>query len=160
MGRAGEAGNLRWEGIAALKIAEDASNRMWEAHWLAEAARVHLALGETDEAMRCCRMAASLQRQIGDPSREATALDVTGEVLLAAGNAADAAAFHQEAARMHRQLGDRWQEALATVRLAECETALGRAKTAREQATRAFALGEFTDDRAVELREVLQARLS
>ena len=144
----------------ALKIAEDASNRMWEAHWLAEAARVHLALGETDEAMRCCRMAASLQRQIGDPSREATALAVTGDVLLAAGNVADAAAFHQEAARMHRQLGDRWQEALAAMRLAECETVLGRAQTAREQVTLALMLlGEFTDDRALELRAVLQARL-
>jgi tetratricopeptide (TPR) repeat protein len=223
VGRAGEAGNLRWQGIAAmnlaeahlesghasealrvvtplpglfvdqnelactgnslwllswthrllgdygaaqaaigeaLKIAEDASNRMWEAHWLAEAARVHLALGETDEAMRCCRIAASLQRQIGDPSREATALDVTGEVLLAVGNVADAAAFHQEAARMHRQLGDRWQEALAIMRLAECETSLGSAETAREQAAQALALmEEFTDDRAMELRAVLRARL-
>jgi ATP/maltotriose-dependent transcriptional regulator MalT len=144
-----------------LKIAEDASNRMWEAHWLAEAARVHLAHGDSDEAMRCCRMAASLQRQIGDPSREATALDVTGEVLLAIGNIEDAAAFHQEAARMHRQLGDRWQEALAIMRLADCETALGREETAREQAAQALALmQEFADDRAMELRAALQARLA
>jgi hypothetical protein len=81
-------------------------------------------------------------------------------VLLAAGNVADAAAFHQEAARMHRQLGDRWQEALAAMRLAECETVLGRAQTAREQVTLALMLlGEFTDDRALERRAVLQARL-
>lgn len=144
----------------ALKIAEDASNRMWEAHWLAEAARVHLARGDTDEAMRCCRMGASLQRQIGDPSREATALDVTGEVLLAVGNAEDAAAFHQEAARMHRRLGDRWQEALAIMRLADCEKALGRDEAALERAAQALALmQEFADDHAVELRAALQARL-
>lgn len=145
----------------ALKIAEDASNRMWEAHWLTEAARVHLVRGDTDEAMRCCQMAASLQRQIGDPSREATALDVTGEVLLASGNVEDAAAFHQEAARMHRQLGDRWQEALATMQLADCETAVGRDETAREHMAQALALmQQFTDDRAMELRTALQGRLA
>lgn len=134
---------------AALQIAETASNRMWEAHWLTEAARVHLATGATEEAMRCCRMAASLQRQIGDPSREATALDVTGQVLLASGNAVDAAAFHHEAARMHRQLADRWQEAMAIVRLADCEQALGHGDTSREQVAQALALiGEFGDDHA------------
>jgi len=58
---------------AALRIAENASNRMWEAWWLVEAARVHLAAGETGEAMNCCRMAASLERQIGDRWQQALA---------------------------------------------------------------------------------------
>ncbi len=146
---------------AALRIAEDASNRMWEAHWLAEAAHVHLAAGDLDEAMRCCQMAASLQRQIGDPSREATALDIAGQVLLAMGNAGDGAAFHREAARMHRQLGDRWQEALATIHLADCETALGNAAAASEQAAQALAIiREFSDDQASSLASQLQARLA
>lgn len=146
---------------AALRIAEDASNRMWEAWWLVEAARVHLNLGHTDEAIRCCRMAASLERQIGDHSREATALDCTGEVLLATGNAEDAAAFHREAARMHRQLGDRWQEALATMHLADCEQALGLEGASREHLTTALTLLQpFQDDRAVQLRAALGTRLA
>jgi tetratricopeptide (TPR) repeat protein len=108
---------------SALHIAEASSNRMWEAFWLIEAARVHLAAGDPAEAMRCCRMAASLQRQIGDPSREATALDCAGESLLAGGNPGDAAAFHLEAARMHQRLG-----MLGRKRLPSCtlQTANGR----------------------------------
>src|SRR6185437_5562727 len=138
---------------AALRIAEDASNRTWEAWWLIEAARVHLILDNNDEAIRCCRMAASLERQIGDHSREATALDCTGEAPLAAGNAEDAAAFHREAARMHQQLGDHWQEALATVHLADCEQALGLEGASREHLAAALSLlQQFQDDRAVQLR--------
>jgi tetratricopeptide (TPR) repeat protein len=145
---------------AALHIAESASNRMWEALWLIEAARVHLADGATQQAMDCCRMAASLQRQIGDHSREAAALDCTGEVLLAAGNAEDAAAFHREAARMHQQLGDDWQEALATIHLADCEHALGQADASREHLGAALSLlQQFPDNRAAQLRERLRARL-
>jgi tetratricopeptide (TPR) repeat protein len=146
---------------AALRIAENASNRMWEAFWLIEAARVHLAARDTDEAMNCCRMAASLERQIGDHSREATALDLAGEVLLATGNAEDAAAFHHEAARMHRQLGDRWQQALATAHLADCEQALGLAGAFREHLTSALALlSQFPDNQAARLRADIQARLA
>jgi tetratricopeptide (TPR) repeat protein len=146
---------------AALQIAENANNRMWEAWWLVEAARVHLTLGDTDEAMRCCRMAASLERQIGDHSREATALDCTGEVLLATGNAEDAAAFHREAARMHQQLGDQWQEALATMHLADCEQALGLEDASREHLAAALTLLQpFPDDRAMQLRADLETRLA
>jgi tetratricopeptide (TPR) repeat protein len=145
----------------ALRIAEQASNRMWEAWWLVEAARVHLAAGELAEAMNCCRMAASLERQIGDHSREATALDCTGEVLLASGDAQDASDFHREAARMHRELGDGWQEALATFHLADCEQVLGHASASREQFTAALALLQpFPDSRAARLRAAAQARLA
>lgn len=146
---------------AALRIAEDGSDRVGEAWWLVEAARVHLALGDTGEATRCCRLAASLHRQIGDHSREATALDCTGEVLLATGNAEDAAAFHREAARMHRQLGDRWQEALATVHLAGCEQVLGHEDASRDLLAAALALlQQFPDERATGLRADIGARLS
>ena len=145
----------------ALRIAEQASNRMWEAWWLIEAGRVHLAADELTEAMDCYRMAASLERQIGDHSREATALDCVGEIRLATGNAQDAAAFHREAASMHRQLGDRWQEALATIHLADCEQVLGREEASREQLTLAFALLQpFPDNFAAELRAAIQARLT
>ncbi|MGH3246666.1 MAG: ATP-binding protein [Trebonia sp.] len=146
---------------AALRIAENAGNRMWEAWWLIEAARVHLAVGEPGEAMRCCQMAASLERQIGDHSREAIALDCVGEVLLADGNVGDAAAFHREAARMHRQIGDTWREALAILHLADCEQALDQDAASREHLTAALALLQrFSDSQAARLRTNVQARLS
>jgi tetratricopeptide (TPR) repeat protein len=157
------AGNLEPAQTAidrALRIAEQASNRMWEAWWLIEVARVHLALGELTQAMDCCRMAASLERQIGDHSREATALDCAGEVLLASGTAEEAADFHREAARMHHEVGDRWQEALATLHLAACEQVLGRVEASREQFAVALSLLQpFPDTRAGELRAAIQARL-
>jgi histidinol-phosphate/aromatic aminotransferase/cobyric acid decarboxylase-like protein len=106
-------------------------------------------------------MAASLERQIGDHSREATALDLAGEVMLATGNAEDAAAFHQEAARRHQQLGDRWQQALAMLHLADCEQALGLAEAFREHLASALALlNQFPDHRAASLRADIQARLA
>jgi tetratricopeptide (TPR) repeat protein len=146
---------------AALRIAESASNRMWEAFWLIEAARVHLAADDTDEAMNCCRMAASLERQIGDHSREATALDLVGEVLLATGNAGDAASFHRESARMHQQLGDGWQQAMATLHLADCEQALGLADDSLAHLTSALALFEqFPDSQARRLGAGIRARLA
>jgi tetratricopeptide (TPR) repeat protein len=133
---------------------------MWEAWWLIEAGRVHLAADQDTEAMNCYRMAASLERQIGDHSREATALDCAGEVWLAAGNAEEAASFHREAAAMHRHLGDTWQEAIAIIHLAECEHVLGRDEASREQFTAALGLLQpFPDLRAAALRATVQARL-
>ncbi len=146
---------------AALRIADAASNRMWEGWWLIEAARVRLAAGDPAEAMTCCKMAASLQRQIGDPSREATALDCAGQALAAAGNYRDAAAFHLEAARMHQRLGDAWQEAAALAHLAGCERELGDAGDGAGHARQALALIEpFADDEAARLRQGLQALLA
>ena len=146
---------------AALRIADAASNRMWEGFWLIEAARVRLAAGEPAEAMKCCQLAASLQRQIGDPSREAAALGCAGEALAADGNPRDAVAFHQEAARMHRRLGDTWQEAAALAHLADCERALGDDDASAGHARQALALlGPFTDDVAARMRQALRERLA
>ena len=106
---------------------------------------------------QCCRMASSLERQIGDASREATALDCTGEVLLAAGKAEDAAAFHLEAARMHQLAGNHWQEAVALAHLADCEDELGQPDASRGHRAQALTLIEpFSDDPAVRLRDSLQ----
>ena len=106
-------------------------------------------------------MAASLQRQIGDPSREAAALDCAGEALAAAGNHRDAAAFYLEAARMHQRLGDAWQEAAALAHLAGCERELGDGDASLGHSRQAVALiAPFTDDQAARLRQGLQARLA
>ncbi len=106
-------------------------------------------------------MAASLERQIGNPSREATALDCAGDVLQVMDNPEDAAAFHLQAARMHQQLGDGWQQALATVHVAECEAALGRDAASREHLALALELTHpFSDGRAMRLRHSLKMRLA
>jgi len=146
---------------AALRIADGTANSVQRAHWLAEAARVHLALGDTGQAAACGREAAALQREIGDESREATALDITGDAALAAGDAISAAALCREAAAAHQRLGDLWQEALATARGADAEESLG--KTHAAQAMRATALGlasQFPDDQAARLCAKLRRRLA
>jgi tetratricopeptide (TPR) repeat protein len=145
----------------AMSIAEEASNRMWEAFWLIEAARIRLAASDTGEALRCCRIAASLERQIGDPSREASALDCTGEVLEKIGNAEDAAAFYLRAARMHQEIGDTWHEALALAHLGNCEAILGRDDLSNAHISLAVErLRSFSDGRATQLREDLESSLS
>lgn len=143
---------------SALTIAEESSNRMWEAFWLIEAARVHLAEGATEEAMNCCSMAASLQRQIGDTGREALALRCTGEVMRAMENLDDASSFYRQASLMHESVGDMWQSALALADLADCEKARGDRATSRTVAAKALELIEpFRDARAAALRERLTA---
>lgn len=146
---------------SALAIAESSNNRAWEAFWLIEAARVNLAAGDGDEAMRCCRIAASLERQIGDPSREAAALDCVGEILRATGKESEAAAFHLQAARMHQELGDRWQEALAMIHLADCEVTIGQVDSSRQHLAHALSIIEFfPDNRAQGLSRDLAVRLA
>lgn len=141
---------------AALAIADDANNRMWEAFWLIEAARVHLAEGVLDEATRCCTLAASLQRQIGDRNREALALNCAGEVHQALGNFHDASAFHQEAFRVQVVTGDHWNAALALANLADCEKIRGDAAKVRDLSAQGVGLLEhFSDKNSSRLRRRL-----
>jgi hypothetical protein len=102
----------------------------------------------------------SLERQIGDPSREASALDCTGEVFQAMGNAEDANAFYLRAARMHQDLGDAWHEALALAHLGNCESSLGRNDLSNEHISLAVErIRSFSDSRATQLRRDLESRL-
>ncbi|GAA3929959.1 tetratricopeptide repeat protein [Actinomadura viridis] len=140
----------------ALGVAEEASNRMWEGFWLIEAARIHRAAGALDEAMNCCVMAASLQRQIGDTGREAMALDCTGEVFQALGNFDDALAFHSHALRMYESVGDVWHVAVSIANLVACHKVRGDTTRARELSARGLKLLQpFNDSRALSLRERL-----
>jgi tetratricopeptide (TPR) repeat protein len=141
---------------SALTLAEESSNRMWEAFWLIEAARVHLAEGTLNEAMSCSSMAASLQRQIGDTGREALALDCAGEVLQALGNFDDASSFHRQALRMQESVGDTWQSVLTLANLAHCEESRGDHASSRALSVRGLELIEpFHDPQAAALRERL-----
>jgi hypothetical protein len=69
--------------------------------------------------LTACQRSAAIQRRLGDRSREAMALDVTGEAYRELGMAEEAAKFHRLAAATHRELGDQWQLAVALVNLCD-----------------------------------------
>jgi tetratricopeptide (TPR) repeat protein len=76
----------------ALTIASDEENenQVWQAHWLVESAKVQRAEEQPGEALNSYQRAASIQRMLGDRSREASALDGTGEAYQQLGRFADA----------------------------------------------------------------------
>jgi tetratricopeptide (TPR) repeat protein len=143
----------------ALSIADDAHNKMWEGFWLVEAARIQLDLGDTAEAMLSCQLAASLQRQIGDRSREAMALQCTGDVLLHMQRADEAVAFQLQAARQFHELGDTWDEAHAHLGAANAAAVLDRPELEQEQLLLAYRCLPYTDRLAVTLKESISQRL-
>jgi tetratricopeptide (TPR) repeat protein len=145
----------------ALAIAEEARNKMWEGFWLIEAARIQLDLGDTADAMLSCQLAASLQRQIGDKSREAMALLCTGDVLRHTQRATEANAFQLQAARQFHELGDAWNEACARLSAADSAAILEQFDSGQEQLGLAYAcLVPYSDPRAIALKRDVVARLS
>ncbi|MEU8209395.1 tetratricopeptide repeat protein [Micromonospora sp. NPDC049044] len=142
---------------SAIAIAEGAS-QLWLGHWLVEYARVLRACGRQAEALEAVHRAATIQRQLGDRSREAMALDGAGEAYRELGQADEAIAFHLRAAAVHRQLGDDWQLALTLDHLAAALTAAGRPEEAGQQWREAHSLlAGFDDARAAAIRERIAA---
>ncbi|MEU4643977.1 tetratricopeptide repeat protein [Micromonospora sp. NPDC023814] len=137
---------------AALAIAEDGSP-VWLAHWLVEYARVQRALGRPDAALEAAHRAATIQRRLGDRSREAMALDETGATYRGLGRPEESVAFHRRAAAVHRQLGDGWQLALALDHLATALAESGQVEEANRCWHEAsMILARFPDPRAGRLR--------
>ncbi|MGC5053156.1 ATP-binding protein [Micromonospora sp. DT48] len=144
---------------AALTIAESGSP-VWLAHWLVEYARVLRGLGRPTEALEAVHRAATIQRRLGDRSREAMALDGAGEAYRELGQPEQAIAFHVRAAAVHRQLGDDWQLALTLDHLAMALTDAGRPEEARRWWGEAVErLARFPDPRAMELRHRIESDL-
>lgn len=145
---------------SAIAIAEGAS-QAWLGHWLVEYARVLRASGRPAEALEAVHRAATIQRQLGDRSREAMALDGAGEAYRVLGQADEAIAFHLRAAAVHRQLGDKWQLALTLDHLAAALTAAGRPEDAGQHWREAHdLLAGFDDARAAALQEGVTASTS
>lgn len=141
----------------ALAIAEDGSP-VWLAHWLVEYARVQRVLGRPDAALEAAHRAATVQRRLGDRSREAMALDETGEAYRGLGRPEESVAFHRRAAAVHRQLGDGWQLALALDHLATALAETGHTEEAERHRREAVdLLSAFPDARAVRLRQRIAA---
>ncbi|MEH0986376.1 tetratricopeptide repeat protein [Micromonospora sp. CPCC 205556] len=103
---------------------------------------------------------AFIQRQLGDRSREAMALDGAGEAYRELGQPDQAIAFHLRAAAVHRQLGDDWQLALALEHLAAALIEVGRVEEAHRWWREAVALlSSFPDPRAQRLRRRVESVL-
>ncbi|MEU7573369.1 tetratricopeptide repeat protein [Micromonospora sp. NPDC049240] len=143
----------------ALAIA-DGTSQLWLGHWLVEHARTLRAQGQPDEALVATHRAATIQRRLGDRSREAMALDGAGEAYRELEQPEQAVAFHVRAAAVHRQLGDDWQLALTLDHLATALVDLERGDEGDRWRREAVALlSRFPDGRAVTLRRHLTAAL-
>jgi tetratricopeptide (TPR) repeat protein len=142
----GHLGDARASIDEALTIASDEENQVWQAHWLVELAKVQRAEGRPDEALNSYQRAASIQRMLGDRSREASALDGTGEAYQELDRFADAANFHRQAARTHRQFEDHWQLAGALHNLAVVLERTGASEQARPLWEEALVLLDDFDD--------------
>ncbi|WP_406070336.1 ATP-binding protein [Micromonospora sp. NBC_01638] len=144
---------------AAIAIAEGAS-QLWLGHWLVEYARVLRALGRPAEALEAVHRAATIQRRLGDRSREAMALDGAGEACRELGQADEAIVFHLRAAAVHRQLGDDWHLALTLDHLATALAAAGRPDEAGQHRREAHSLlSGFDDARAAATRQRIAASM-
>ncbi|GGM24589.1 tetratricopeptide repeat protein [Micromonospora yangpuensis] len=102
-----------------------------------------------------------IQRRLGDRSREAMALDGTGEAYRDLGRPDEAASFHLRATATHRQLGDNWQLALSLDRLATALKLTGRTRDAQQHWREALSLSAAYDDaRAAALRDRITEALT
>ncbi|GAA1636848.1 ATP-binding protein [Actinoplanes couchii] len=138
----------------ALGIADKHANQVWTAHWLVECARVERASGEPATALEAAHRAATIQRTIGDQSREAMALDEAGEAYRALGQPKEASAFHRRATAAHRRMQDKWQLAISLHHLALDLTDESRHEEAHRHWHEAHSLlATFPDARSVRMRE-------
>lgn len=152
----GEYADALRSGEEAVAIARERQNHMWEGYWLLDLARAQHATGQLDAAQLSYQRAASLQRRLGDRSREARAWHGTGEVYRDLDRAEEAVEFHRIAAGAHRDMSDQWHLALALDGLARALRQTG-SEGAQEEARShwseaARALAAFRDDHAVSLR--------
>lgn len=143
-----------------LAIAEERGIKVEEGALLLEAAQIQLALGEITEALESCQVAAALQRQLGDKSRETLAITNTGDVLLRLERAEEALAFYLQAAEQFKELVEPWNEARARLGAADAGSQLGQRGVEREQLERAeVCLAAFPDARAIALVQQIGERL-
>lgn len=145
----------------ALQIATADDTNMRQAHWLAELARVQLAQHQPGDALTSSHHAAVIQRRLGDRSREAIAIDLTGQAYQQLDRHDDAAKFHRLAAAVHRELGDHWQLATTLAHLATALDHTGDHDGARSCRQEAVALlAGFDDPPAADLHTRLTQMLA
>ncbi len=135
---------------------DDEENQVWQAHWSVELGHVQRASGQPAEALVSYHRAASIQRRLGDRSREAFALDGVGQAYQQTGRIEEAIDFYRTAADMHRDVDDRWNQAQVLYHLAKALNQMGSTEEAlicRDQAL--DLIDGFADFRATALRQRL-----
>ena len=141
----------------ALDRAREMNNPILEGVVEIEVGRVLLGAGRPDEALAALQHAVTILRRLGDRSREADALNATGEVYQVLDRFDEAIDFHRRAAALHRELADPWQLALALTSLATalaCIDNIDEASHFYREALRSIA--DYDDPRA----QALRARIS
>ena len=122
----------------ALEALAAAGDRRWQAYALSYLARIHLAAGETIEAVAAARRAVADAREAGWTAVVPFPMAFEGEAMLAAGDVAGATAIFGEALTMAEEMGDPCWEALSLRGLALVETANGQPARGRILLARAL----------------------
>ncbi|MGK3102711.1 tetratricopeptide repeat protein [Streptomyces sp. WAC05858] len=145
---------------AALDIALNLRSLRLEGFWLLTLGDARQANGQYAEALTSYQRSATLHRRLVDRSREALAWQGVGEVYRRLGRHAEAADFHRQAASTHRDLDDEWHQALALDGLASAVLGENPEAARRHWAEALRLIADFSDPRAVAVREAIERRLA
>jgi DNA-binding SARP family transcriptional activator len=121
----------RWAELrATMSVAAACAGRGGDQDGLAWASdclgHAYLQLRESEEALRCYRLALSTRREIGDRRGECAALNNLGCIYEVTGQHSDAAHCYEQALAIASQMGNRYGEAIALSNLGESYHHLGR----------------------------------
>ncbi|WP_425426022.1 ATP-binding protein [Amycolatopsis xylanica] len=144
----------------ALGIGRRLADTLTEGLILLELSKVEIATGDPARALVSSQRAATILRRFHHRSREAQALDTTGEAYRRLDRAEEASAFHRRAAATHRELGDDWLLAVSLHHLATSLKQSGKIEEARiawEEVT--TLLEAASGNRAAELRILVSGEL-
>jgi tetratricopeptide (TPR) repeat protein len=145
---------------AALEIARELGNKVFEGRHLIAYARIQRANNLHAGALTSYQQSASLHRNLGDRNEEAAALDGAGEAYRETGQPELAVAFHRQAAAMFRDSGNRWMLAVALGNLADALKLTGDTPAAAGAWRELLPLiTEFPDQQAITLRARVEREL-
>jgi tetratricopeptide (TPR) repeat protein len=123
--------------------------------------KVQRAAEQPADALISYQRAATIQRRLGDRSREAFAIEGTGQAYEQMGRVAEATDFYRVAADTYRELDDRWSLARCLHHLANALDQQGSREQARSCWEQALPLlADFDDPEASALRERITRALS
>ncbi|EXG82013.1 ATP-binding protein [Cryptosporangium arvum] len=146
---------------AAVDIAVEAENRMWEGFWLLDLGAAQLATGNTADALISYQRSASIQRRLGDRVREALALNGTGHIYQRLDRVDEAINFHRGAVLILRTVTAAWNLATALNDLAAALVKTGRRSDAESHWQEALALvDDLADPATDQLRESISRSLA
>ncbi|MFI5959773.1 ATP-binding protein [Cryptosporangium sp. NPDC051539] len=146
---------------AAVDLAVQNENRMWEGFWLLDLGAAQLATGDTADALVSYQRASSIQRRLNDRVREALALSGTGRVYQRLDRREEAIDFYRGAVLILRTVSAPWTLATALNDLAAAFTEVGRRTEAEPLWREALALlGGLTDPAAERLRQFVAGSLT